>query len=77
MRPMFRAAEGAVECCGHRNGNWTLTAADHALLAPVLALHDRQLGLMSSRSYDEGWTRLRPLLHIDAQSPLPSVPEFM
>lgn len=74
----FRAAEAAVECCGlrgHRDGNWTLTAADNALLAPILALHDRQLGSMPSRRYGEAWTRLHALLRNDAQSPLPSVPE--
>jgi hypothetical protein len=74
---MFRAAEAALECCGlrgNRDGNWPLSAADRAVLAPILALHDRQLGSMPSWRYREAWTRLHAFLHDDTHSPLPSIP---
>lgn len=70
---MFRTAEAAFECCGlrgHHDGNWTLSTADHDVLARILALHDGQLGSMPSWRYAEAWTRIHAFLRSDAQSPL-------
>jgi hypothetical protein len=72
---MFRDAEAALEGCGlrgHRDGNWILSASDHAVLAPILVLHDRQMGSMPSWRYGEAWTRLHAFLRSDAPSPLPA-----
>ncbi|ACC76299.1 conserved hypothetical protein (plasmid) [Paraburkholderia phymatum STM815] len=71
---LLRTAEAALQCCGlrgHHQGCWTLSEADHDVLAQVLTLHDGQLGALPSFRYADGWARIHAFLASDAQSPLP------
>lgn len=70
----FRLCEAALEISAATDQvgqGWTLPDDTHETLAIVLALHDKQLALVSRHQFTAAWERLERFLASDARSPLP------